>query len=241
MEPLSQVVAPEDFSRLSLIKVDVEGYEEHVLRGLEPILEAGARPTIVIEVHVASSPNMKTYLDDMCARFGFLPQQLADLGGDRVTAAARSLQSMSTSLRVRRVPRRRKPHRCPRPVCRGVNPSSQDLRSDDTGGLVVCVYRCRNEVHVARLIDPFARRGWTVALWALDETPHDLRPFTVGQGPGERLPLLQQCINEAGGAAGWLVMADDDIEFVTGDGAASSLSRSEPALGSHSPPFGRAA
>ncbi len=101
-----------------------------------------------------------------------------------------------------------------------MNPSSQDLRSDDTGGLVVCVYRCRNEIHVARLIDPFARRGWTVALWALDETPHDLRPFTVGQGPGERLPLLQQCINEAGGAAGWLVMADDDIEFVTGDGAA---------------------
>ncbi len=99
VEPLSQVVAPEDFSRLSLIKVDVEGYEEHVLRGLEPILEAGARPTIVIEVHVASSPNMKTYLDDMCARFGFLPQQLADLGGDRVTAAARSLQSMLTSLR----------------------------------------------------------------------------------------------------------------------------------------------
>jgi len=45
------VIAPEHHSRVRLIKIDVEGFEFEVLRGLEPLLDAGAQPAVLMELH----------------------------------------------------------------------------------------------------------------------------------------------------------------------------------------------
>lgn len=63
------VVAPEHHSRVRVVKIDVEGFEFDVLRGLEPLLDAGARPVVLMELHPglwgARDP---TFFDEFCAR-----------------------------------------------------------------------------------------------------------------------------------------------------------------------------
>lgn len=55
MRRADAVVPASDLSRVSLVKIDVEGYEVEVLRGLEAIFEAGGRPAIIVEVSLARS------------------------------------------------------------------------------------------------------------------------------------------------------------------------------------------
>jgi FkbM family methyltransferase len=42
----------EAIDRLRLVKIDVEGYEVEVLRGLETLFDTGARPAVLIEIHL---------------------------------------------------------------------------------------------------------------------------------------------------------------------------------------------
>lgn len=82
---------------------------------------------------------------------------------------------------------------------------------------IVGVYRAANAAHVERLLAPALRAGWTTAWWALDDVASALRPHTVGEGPGEKLPLLQEAIARHGPVRGELMLADDDIAFARGD------------------------
>ncbi len=86
-------------------------------------------------------------------------------------------------------------------------------------GLVLGVYRRHKATTIAGVVAPLAERDWQVALWALDEVVHDLGPWTLGCGPGARLPLLQEAYTRAAPTSGWVVISDDDVVFVEGDSA----------------------
>ncbi len=82
---------------------------------------------------------------------------------------------------------------------------------------IVGIYRAANAEHVERLLEPALAAGWTAAWWALDETAPSLAEHTVGEGPGEKLPLLQEAIERHGKPGAELVLSDDDIAFARGD------------------------
>ncbi len=82
---------------------------------------------------------------------------------------------------------------------------------------VVGIYRAANAPHVDRLLAPVLAAGWTAAWWALDEIVPALAAQTVGEGPGEKLPLLQAAIERHGPLSAELVLSDDDIAFARGD------------------------
>jgi FkbM family methyltransferase len=66
---LASVVADVHRPRLRLVKIDVEGAEFAVLRGLEPLLEAGAEPDILMELHPALWGDLDPgFLEEFCAR-----------------------------------------------------------------------------------------------------------------------------------------------------------------------------
>lgn len=66
---LDSIVPTVHLARLKLVKIDVEGYEVEVLRGLEPLFLRGARPLIVIELTPAwSGEDGANYLKDFCGR-----------------------------------------------------------------------------------------------------------------------------------------------------------------------------
>jgi len=69
VKPLHDVVAAKHRERLKLIKIDVEGHEDDVLRGLEPLLGGGgARPTLIVEVHALYNPTAPAFVVDYCVR-----------------------------------------------------------------------------------------------------------------------------------------------------------------------------
>ena len=66
---VASVIAPEHHSRVRLIKIDVEGFEFDVLRGLEALLDAGAQPAMLMELHprlwAGQDP---VFFEEFCAR-----------------------------------------------------------------------------------------------------------------------------------------------------------------------------
>ena len=64
-----------DAARLSLVKIDVEGYEAEVLRGLEPLLLSGCRPALVLELHPGRSEGVDV-LEQLSATFGMTAYEL---------------------------------------------------------------------------------------------------------------------------------------------------------------------
>lgn len=78
VRPVHALVEPRHRDRLALAKIDVEGYEAEVLTGLEPLLRAGRRPTIVLEVHAVYAPNAPASVADFCARTGYRASRLID-------------------------------------------------------------------------------------------------------------------------------------------------------------------
>jgi hypothetical protein len=68
VRPIHAVVASPHRDRLRVVKIDVEGHEDDVLRGLEPLLERGARPKVVVEVHASHNPDAPGFLVDFCER-----------------------------------------------------------------------------------------------------------------------------------------------------------------------------
>jgi hypothetical protein len=81
---------------------------------------------------------------------------------------------------------------------------------------VAVVYRARNAEGVRRLLQG-TKRPVRAALWALDEVAAPLAPWTVGAGPGTRLPLLNRLVAALGlPDEAWLLLADDDVELRRG-------------------------
>jgi len=63
------VVPPEHHLRVRLVKIDVEGFEFDVLRGLEPLLDAGARLAVLMELHPGLwAGRDPMFFEEFCAR-----------------------------------------------------------------------------------------------------------------------------------------------------------------------------
>ena len=89
---LADVVPAADWPRLRLVKVDVEGYESDVLTGLEPILDAGHRPAVVVELHSDIDPDAVGFLADFARRFDLAVRHIVDRpGAERRWAAQNPL------------------------------------------------------------------------------------------------------------------------------------------------------
>lgn len=76
--PLSAILEHEDRSRVRLVKIDVEGFEREVLRGLEPLLRKGVEPAIVVELALAYwADSDRAFLTTFCSRYGLRPLELS--------------------------------------------------------------------------------------------------------------------------------------------------------------------
>ena len=73
------IVPREAFGRVRLIKVDVEGYEVEVLRGLDLILAEGAPVSLIVELTPewsAEAPG--PFVEELCRRHGLAPYRLVN-------------------------------------------------------------------------------------------------------------------------------------------------------------------
>jgi FkbM family methyltransferase len=77
---LASVIESSDLPRLRLVKIDVEGYELEVLRGLEPVLAGGARPTVMVEVHAGRGKRAVPLLLDLIEKYDLKAYELAKGG-----------------------------------------------------------------------------------------------------------------------------------------------------------------
>jgi FkbM family methyltransferase len=89
-QPLSALVEPEEFARVRLVKIDVEGAESEVIDGMLPLLE-WARPDLemIVELHRPSNDDLLRVLDDA----GFRPVRLEN---DYSAAAYLGPRSLAT-------------------------------------------------------------------------------------------------------------------------------------------------
>jgi FkbM family methyltransferase len=91
VRPLSAVIADSHLRRLRLVKIDVEGFEVEVLRGLEPVFERGLRPAVLVEIHVLEAPDAPAYLSELCRTYSLQAHMLPDdygLGARRFSPQA---------------------------------------------------------------------------------------------------------------------------------------------------------
>jgi FkbM family methyltransferase len=104
VRPVAAVVRPEHIAPLRLVKIDVEGYDVEVLQGLLPLFEAGARPAVVIELHLKAA-NPLPVLQELGDRFDFEAYTLYDEGrADRSSAWLTRPVELSTASTFGREP-----------------------------------------------------------------------------------------------------------------------------------------
>jgi FkbM family methyltransferase len=75
--PVAVLVRPEHAGRLRLVKIDVEGYDLEVLRGLLPLFEAGTTPALIVELHKEAAGAVQL-LQELSTRFALEPYRLYD-------------------------------------------------------------------------------------------------------------------------------------------------------------------
>jgi FkbM family methyltransferase len=78
VRPLPALLETAEVERLRLIKLDVEGFEVEVLRGLAPIFEQGFRPALIAEVHPLLDPEALAYVADLARRHDLVVHRLLD-------------------------------------------------------------------------------------------------------------------------------------------------------------------
>jgi FkbM family methyltransferase len=78
LRTLAEVVPEPDWPRLRRVKIDVEGYESDVLAGLEPILAAGHRPAVAVELHLDIDPDAAEFVAAYARRFGVAVARIVD-------------------------------------------------------------------------------------------------------------------------------------------------------------------
>jgi FkbM family methyltransferase len=76
--PIAEVVPEEAWSRIRLVKIDVEGSEVDVLRSLEPVFTLGAPLAVLLEFTAGWSDDGSApdYVERLCRRAGFARHRL---------------------------------------------------------------------------------------------------------------------------------------------------------------------
>jgi FkbM family methyltransferase len=79
VRPATECIPEEDLRRIRVIKIDVEGYEVEVLRGLAPVFELGEPLAVFVEFNPAWSEEAEAarFLDGLCRARGFTLQRLS--------------------------------------------------------------------------------------------------------------------------------------------------------------------
>jgi FkbM family methyltransferase len=67
---VASLIRADEGPRLRLVKIDVEGHEVAVLRGLMPLFESGVRPAVLVELHAGVVPDAVALLMRLGARYG---------------------------------------------------------------------------------------------------------------------------------------------------------------------------
>jgi FkbM family methyltransferase len=88
VRPLTDLVPEAELARARLIKIDVEGYEAEVLRGLEPVYERGGGPALIVEIHPTLAAEAPALVAEFGARNGLTAQLIVDRPGESRTWAA---------------------------------------------------------------------------------------------------------------------------------------------------------
>jgi FkbM family methyltransferase len=78
VRPLHAVVEARHRARLRLVKIDVEGCEDDVLRGLEPLLADGPFPAVIVEVHKSYNPDARRFVLAFCERHKLAAKWIAE-------------------------------------------------------------------------------------------------------------------------------------------------------------------
>lgn len=73
---LGSLLEERDAARVRLVKVDVEGFEGEVLRGLELLYADGRRPALLVEIHSDATVDAVEILAGMCTSFGLEAYEL---------------------------------------------------------------------------------------------------------------------------------------------------------------------
>jgi FkbM family methyltransferase len=79
VRPVSSLVSAVDRTRVALVKIDVEGFELEVLRGLQPLLDDGLRPAIIVELNASRrAENAASFLVGFCESYALVAFRLPD-------------------------------------------------------------------------------------------------------------------------------------------------------------------
>lgn len=77
---LSSVLHSDHLGRLRLVKIDVEGSEVDVVRGLTSLFEAGIRPALIVELHSSSAGDAAQLLLNIAARHDLSVHEIVEAG-----------------------------------------------------------------------------------------------------------------------------------------------------------------
>lgn len=87
VKPLVSVLDEADLPRLRLVKIDVEGFEAEVLRGVEPLLANGVRFAMIAEIHPHRVAETVTAVERLQSAFSLRAYELVRVPhGDRFAA-----------------------------------------------------------------------------------------------------------------------------------------------------------
>jgi FkbM family methyltransferase len=100
MSDVPAVVPPAELDRLRMVKIDVEGYEVEVLRGLVALYQRSARPSILVELHTGAIEPALEILAGLGQARGL---RLYDIAADGVVAdvSARPVAELAGTLEGR--------------------------------------------------------------------------------------------------------------------------------------------
>jgi FkbM family methyltransferase len=79
---VASVVGPQDARRLRLVKIDVEGFEPEVLRGVAGLFAEGHSPALVVEVHPGSARETVAALEQLRSTYALFPFELVRVPSD---------------------------------------------------------------------------------------------------------------------------------------------------------------
>ena len=83
VERLDDYCEREGVGAISLVKIDVEGFELPVLRGMRRLFETGRRPPIICEVAPRAYPHLDLRVEDLFEHLGALGYRVVDPFGAR--------------------------------------------------------------------------------------------------------------------------------------------------------------
>jgi FkbM family methyltransferase len=78
VQTVASLIQPSDLTRLRLVKIDVEGFELEVLRGVQPVFESGGRPAVITELHRGHVQETVAFLLELGHEYGLTMYKLVN-------------------------------------------------------------------------------------------------------------------------------------------------------------------